>query len=106
VIKYIIIAVVGIIEAFGSTLNSKFRQKSKKLFSFITAFTNIVVWYFIISMVIENINNAWLAFVYAIFYSIGDVLGLCFDEHLEKVARFKGFKIFKKRKTKLSKKKK
>jgi len=104
-IKYLIITIIGIIEAFGSTLNSKFRQKSKKLFSFITAFVNIVIWYFIISMVIENINNAWLALVYAISYSLGDVLGLVFDEHLERVAKIKGFKIFKKRKTKLSKKK-
>ncbi len=104
-IKYIILAIVGIIEAFGTTLNSKFRQKTKKLFSFITAFINIIIWYFIISMVIENINNAYLAVVYALFYSIGDVLGLCFDEHLEKVARIRGLKFFKKRKTKESKKK-
>ncbi|HUS51198.1 MAG TPA: DUF5698 domain-containing protein [Candidatus Paceibacterota bacterium] len=104
-IKYIIIAIVGIIEAFGSTLNSKFRQKTKKLFSFITAYINILVWYYIFRSVYENIDNFPLIIVYATFYSLGDILGLCFDEYLEKVARFKGLKIFKKKKTKLSKKK-
>jgi len=91
-IKYIIIIIIGIIEAFGSTLNSKFRQRSKKIGAFITAFINILVWYYIVSMIIENINNIRMALVYALFYSGGDILALYFDDYLEIIAKQKGFK--------------
>jgi multidrug transporter EmrE-like cation transporter len=97
-IKYIIIAIVGLIEAFGTTINSKFRQKSHKLRSFITAFINIIIWYYLIYLVIQNINNLKLVLIYAVFYATGDVLALYFDNYLEKIAKFRGLK-FKKRKS-------
>jgi len=92
-IIYIIIILVGLIEAFCSTLNSKFRQKSNRTLTFITSFINIFVWYCLLRMVIENIANIYLALVYGIAYAMGDVLGLLFDSYLEKIAKFKGLKF-------------
>jgi uncharacterized protein YebE (UPF0316 family) len=96
--KYLILFLVGIIEAFGTTLNSKFRQRSHKSLSFISAIVNVFVWAYIINQVVENINNFWLIFSYAVAYASGDVLGLYFDGYLEKIAKFKGIKLLKKRK--------
>ena len=93
---YIILGLVGLIEAFLSTINSKFRQKSNKIPSFITSFINVIIWYYLIGKVMENINNTTLALVYAGSYASGDVLGLIFDDHLDKLAKFSGFKFKKK----------
>jgi len=91
-IIYFVIILVGLIEAFCSTLNSKFRQKSKRILTFVTSFINIFVWYCLLRMVIENIANINLAIVYGIAYALGDVLGLLFDTYLEKIAKFRGIK--------------
>lgn len=103
-LKYIILSIVGIIEAFGTTINSKFRQRSNKLFSFITAFINIFLWVYIFSQIVENINNIKLLVIYAISYSLGDVLGLTFDRYLEKLARIKGLRLRRKRRIRRRKK--
>jgi len=97
-IKYIIVIIIGLLEAFGTTINSKFRQKSNKLLSFITAFINIFLWAYIVSQIVENIKNINLLILYALSYSSGDVLGLIFDKYLEKLASSKGLK-FRRRKT-------
>jgi uncharacterized protein YebE (UPF0316 family) len=96
-IKYFIVIFIGLLEAFGITINSKFRQKSNKLYSFITAFFNIFLWIYIVSQVVENINNIALVIVYALSYSIGDVLGLTFDKYLEKLAKLRGLKFKRKK---------
>lgn len=93
---YLVIAIVGILEAFLSTINSKFRQKSKQIGTFVTSFINGLVWYYLISMVIENIKNGGLIVIYATFYALGDVLGLRFDNYLDKLVKTKGFRTFKK----------
>jgi len=95
-IRYIIIIIAGIFEAFGTTINSKFRQKSAKLASFLTAFINILLWVYIVSQIIQNINNIWLTIIYAISYSTGDILALYFDDYLEKLSKIKGWKRKKK----------
>ncbi len=38
--KYLILFIIGIIEAFGTSINSKFRQRSNKLWAFIKAEAN------------------------------------------------------------------
>jgi uncharacterized membrane protein len=93
---YLILACVGLLEAFLSTINSKFRQKSSLLLTFITSFINALVWYYLISMVVENIKNGSLILIYSMCYASGDVLGLVFDKYLEKLAKIRGFKFKKK----------
>jgi len=100
----ILIIFAGFIEAFGTTLNSKFRQKSMKLRTFISSTLNILVWVYIISKIIENISNLRLIIVYAFSYALGDVVGLIFDQHLDKLAILKGIR-FKKKRRKWQKKK-
>jgi uncharacterized protein YebE (UPF0316 family) len=95
--KCLIIFVVGLVEAFLNTLNSKFRQRSHLLLSFITAFVTIFIWAYIVSQVVENINNLLLIICYAISYSVGDVLGLVFDKYLEILAKSKTLKFFKRK---------
>ena len=100
-----LIILAGFFEAFGSTLNSKFRQKSMKLRTFISSIVNILVWVYIISKIVENISNIKLILVYAISYASGDVLGLIFDQHLDKLAKLKGIKLRKKKRKRWNKKK-
>jgi uncharacterized protein YebE (UPF0316 family) len=95
--KLILIFLVGLLEAFLTTLNSKFRQKSNKLLSFITAFVSIFVWIYIVSQIVENISHFWLIASYALSYSLGDVLGLIFDKYLEKLAKIRKIKFFRRR---------
>jgi len=95
-LTYIILGLVGLLESFLSTVNSKFRQKNKKTAAFITSFINILIWYYVISKVMENIANVKLALVYAMTYASGDVIGLIFDEYLDRLAKLAGFKLKKK----------
>ena len=101
--KYLIVILIGLLEAFGTTINSKFRQKSNKLYSFITAFFNIFLWVYIVSQIVENINNPILLIFYALAYSLGDVLGLNFDRYLEKLAKLKGLQFKRKKSCKRKK---
>lgn len=96
-IKVIIIFLVGILEAFLTTINSKFRQKSNRLLSFITAFVSIFIWIYIVAQVVENITNFWLILSYALSYSVGDVLGLIFDRYLERLAKTRKIKFFRRK---------
>ena len=93
---YFILAGIGLLEAFLSTINSKFRQKSHLTLTFITSFINGLVWYFLITKVLENVNNPSLALSYSATYALGDVLGLRFDKYLESLAKIKGIKFKKK----------
>lgn len=101
--KYLILFIIGLIEAFGTSINSKFRQRSNRLWAFITAFVNIFIWAYIIDSIIKNIDNFWMIAVYGLSYATGDVIGLTFDSYLEKIAKFRGVKT---KKRKLLKRKK
>lgn len=103
-IKYFIIFIVGFIEAFGTTINSKFRQKSNLLFSNITARINLWLWVYVISQIIGNLYNITLILIYIEAYCLGDVLGLVFDKYLEKLAKKKGIHLKKKKRNNKKKK--
>lgn len=92
-IKLIIIAIVGLLESFISTIYSKFRQRGKYLFTAISCVIYNVTWFYMLAKVIENISNWILIAIYIIFCAIGDVLGLRFDKHLEKLAKLRGIKL-------------
>ncbi|MFH0806087.1 MAG: hypothetical protein V1901_04380 [Patescibacteria group bacterium] len=92
-IDLIIIAIVGILESFISTIYSKFRQRSNYLYTAISGLIYNITWFYMLSRVIENIKNIKLIAIYIIFCMIGDLLGLKFDIYLEKLAKFKGIKI-------------
>lgn len=91
-INLIIIALVGLLESFISTIYSKFRQRGKLLYTAFSCIVYNVTWFYMLSKVVENIKNWILISVYIIFCAIGDILGLIFDKHIEKLAHLKGIK--------------
>lgn len=103
-IQFVELFFVGIIECFLSALHTKFLQKSKKLFCFIVSFLNILIWWYVLRIMVENLTNIYMIIVYGIGYASGNICALLFDGYLDKLAKIKGFKI-KKRKRKLRLKK-
>jgi uncharacterized protein YebE (UPF0316 family) len=100
IFQYLLFLVLGVVECFGTTLNTKFVQRDKKLPSFITSFINILVWAFVLSTLIESMGKSWdLIIVYGLGYASGDVLGIMFENYLEKLAKLKGFWLKKKKKS-------
>lgn len=97
-INFIIIAIVGLLEAFISTIYSKFRQRGKLSYTAISCIIYNVTWFYMLAKIIENISNWILIAVYIIFCAIGDVLGLRFDKHIEKLAKLRGIKLRKNKK--------
>ena len=98
ILQATIFFIVGIIECFGVSLNTKLVQRNKYFPSFLTSFVNIVIWAYVISAIIENIDKGpYIVILYALGYGIGDVLGIKFDNYLEKLAKLKGLKIRKKK---------
>ena len=103
IIKIIIYFVVGIIESFGISLNTKFIQRNKKLYAFCVSVCNILIWGFVLLSFLDGLAKYILAF-YALGYATGEVLGITFDNYLEKLAKIKGLSFKKKLKYKRRKK--
>jgi len=91
-ISLVIIAIVGLLESFISTIYSKFRQRGKLLYTAISSITYNAVWFYMLARILENMSNWSLIVVYILFCAIGDILGLIFDKHIEKLAHLKGIK--------------
>jgi len=103
IIKCIIYFIVGIVESFGVSLNTKFIQRNKKLYSFVISFVNILIWGYVLLGFIEGIGH-YILFFYALGFGTGDVLAITFDNYLEKLAKIKGLSFKKKLKYKRKKK--
>ncbi len=95
--NYFLMIITGIVECFLLSLNTKFLQKNKKLPCFIVSLLSIIIWYYVISTVVENMHNWKLLMCYAIGFSSGDVLAIEFDVYLEKLAKIYGLKFKKKK---------
>lgn len=95
---------LGVIECFLQSLNTKLLQRNHKTGCFIISFINIMIWFFVLSTIIENINAVGLIILYGLGYASGDVLAIVFDKYLVKIARMKKGKfirkLFKRRKKK------
>ena len=89
IVKYIIYLILGLIECFGLSLNTKFRQRNKKAGAFLTSFINILIWGTVLSTFIQAISKSLLC-TYALGFAIGDVLAIIFDNYLEKLAKIRG----------------
>ena len=90
------LALAGYWESLGGALNNKFVNKNKRLFSFITAYFNVLVWYFVLRALFSS-DKGWLIIqVYAVGYALGDVGAINFDMFLDKLAKGKGLKFHRK----------
>lgn len=95
-IQYLVLFIIGLIESFGLGLNTKFLQKNKEIPCFFMSLFNQVIWYLMLRSVTENIENFILCSFYFVGYAFGDVVAIRFDKYLDKIARFRGFKLKKK----------
>ena len=78
---------IGVLEDFLLSLNTKAIQKNKLVFSFFIAFVSAIVWYYVIVIVVENINKFWFVIVYAFGGGVGDVITISFDKYIQKLKK-------------------
>lgn len=83
---------IAFAENFLISLNSKFRQHSHEMPTFITAYINILVWYYIFKSVQEGILSKLVLYFYAGGYALGDVLAIKFANYLQRLTKKRGFK--------------
>jgi uncharacterized protein YebE (UPF0316 family) len=102
-LKFGWVFLVGFIECFCSTLNTKFVVRNNRLLSFLTAFLNILIWAYVVALTVENIKNFSIIVIYAIGFGIGVLFAIQFDKYLDKIAKFKGLKLKKKKRVKARK---
>lgn len=95
---------IGILECFGLSLNTKFLQRNKKIPSFFTSFLNILLWFIVISIAVEQLHNWTLRISYAFGFALGDILAIYFDGYLDKIAKNYN-KFIKRKKRKIIRKK-
>ena len=77
-----------------------------KLLCFGVSFVSIIIWYYVIATIVENLGDIMIIISYALGFAAGDVLAIYFDNYLEKIAKSRGLRIRKKRKVKRQGKKK
>lgn len=87
---------LGTLECFLQSLNTKLLQRNHKIGCWIISFINILIWYYVISIIVENINALGLILLYAFGYASGDVLAILFDKYLVKLAKMKKSKFIRK----------
>ncbi len=79
------IFLVGILESFFYSFNTKTIQKNMEFLSFIVSIISVFLWYYVIVMVVENVNNFWLILAYGCANGLGDILTIRFDVYIDKI---------------------
>lgn len=91
------IFLIGIVEIFLGVIDFKLTQHNRKILSSMTTMIGIIIWYFIIKTIVEDLANIQLVISYAVGCGIGCYLGLVLDDYIEKelfgISRKKGRKI-------------
>lgn len=82
--NYIKLFIIGGIELFLGTIDFKLTQKNRKVFSSISTYFLVLIWYLIIRTIIENIDNFYLVNIYATGCALGCYLGLKLEPFIEK----------------------
>jgi high-affinity K+ transport system ATPase subunit B len=88
---YIKYPVIGFIECFLITLDTKFVQRNKKLLVFIVSVINIEIWAYIVTSL--PAMKGGVLHLYALVYGYSATLAITFDNFLEKIAKMKGKKL-------------
>lgn len=85
--EYIQIFFIGILEDFLSSFNTKTIQRNNQLFSFLISFISVILWYYVIVIVVDNIHKFWLIVVYATGGGLGDIVTIRFDRQIQRFER-------------------
>ena len=95
ILNAIKIFLVGVLESFFSAFNTKTIQNNRQILSFVASVISILLWYYVIVIVVDNLHHVWLILIYGCGNGLGDILYIRFDQWLERFS-----KLGKKRKTK------
>lgn len=93
----LIFFIVGWLEMLFWSLQTKALVKDRMVNTFVFTFISIVIWFYVVSKVAENVNNVWLMLGYALGCSAGNCLTIKIDAYIDKIARAR---LWKKKRTK------
>ena len=68
------IFLAGILEDFINAWHVKSISRNRAFISALSDTLHVFVWYFVIRVIVENIQNLWLALVYAVGNGLGTYL--------------------------------
>lgn len=100
----LIFLAVGFLEMLFWSLQTKALVKDRMVNTFIFTFISIVIWFYVVSKVAENVNNIWLMISYGIGCSLGNCLTIKIDAYIDKIAKARLWKRKKKTRKVLRKK--
>lgn len=69
------------------SLQTKSLVKDKMLNTFLFTFSSVVIWFYIVSKVAENVNNIWLMMAYSIGCGLGGCITIKIDAYIDKLAK-------------------
>lgn len=101
----LIFLAVGFLEMLFWSLQTKSLVKDRMVNTFVFTFISIVIWFYVVSKVAENVNNIWLMLNYAIGCAGGNCLTIKIDAYIDKIARVRLWKKKHKKQRKTLKKK-
>lgn len=79
------IFLIGILESFFYSFNTKTIQKNMQFLSFLVSVVSVFLWYYVIMIVVENINNFWLILAYGCANGLGDIITIRFDRYIDRI---------------------
>ena len=90
--KRMTLFLVGILEMLIVTTWTRYVTRTKVLASGSVTIINVLVWYYVLQIIVNDINNFWLVLLYALGCSLGTVIGTYyFSSKEEKVGEQKRF---------------
>jgi len=96
IILSIIFFIVGVLEMLFWALQTKSLIKDKMLHTFIFTFVSVVIWFYVVSKVAENVNNLWLMVAYSVGCGLGACVTIKIDSYIDKIAKARLWKRKKK----------
>ena len=81
---FILILFLKIVEAFTSTISTIFLIDEKRIMSSVLSFIQVIIWFLIIKLALDDSNEILIAISYAAGYSIGTYLASLISTRLSK----------------------
>lgn len=82
--NYLILFFVGFVEMIIAAAWTKTVAETKVYASGLVTVVNILIWYYVLSMIVDNINNWTIAVVYAIGCALGTMIVTYYFQQTEK----------------------
>ena len=82
----------GFLEIFTWSLQTKSLIKNRAINTFMFTGVSVLIWYYIIENIINNLNNIWLMASYVLGCALGGVATIHLDTHMDKIAKVRLWK--------------